>query len=172
MANSIGDPLDASGSAPENVTATITIEPETPRTASDMLAEALIGEKIGARRLTFSEQCGAFAALYGGMRNQVVARAFGVSLQCVSKISGCLEYDPDPYRFEVDPKTDLVQDEKILMDHNRNRSPSRRRHYEDVAREFEAKGKDRFTALYYTPRVHERLMLAKMQIRDEKKSGK
>ena len=132
----------------------------------ELMKDVRAGQSLAGRKLTFREQCGAFAALYGGASNQVVARAFGLSVQTVSKISGCLENDPDPYRFEVDPKTDLVQDDKILMDHNRNRSPSRRRHYEDVAREFEAKGKDRFTALYYTPRVHERLMLAKEQLRD------
>ena len=127
-----------------------------------MLAEALDGEKIGARKLTFTEQCGAFAALYAGVRNQVVARAFGVSLQCASKISGCLEYDPEPYRTDENG-------ERIQMDHNRNRSPVRHRHYEIVAREFEALGAEEFNRRYYNERTHKRILLAKMQLRDEKR---
>ena len=136
----------------------------------ELMKEVRAGQSLAGRKLTFREQCGAFAALYGGAANQVVARAFGLSVQTVSKISGCLEVDPDPYRFEVDPKTDLVDDDKVLMDHNRNRSPNRRRHYEDVAREFEARGKERFAALYYTPRVHERLMLAKDELAHERRA--
>ena len=30
------------------------------------------------RKLTFTEKCGAFAALYDGVANKVVARAFGI----------------------------------------------------------------------------------------------
>ena len=153
----------ASASGPEGQnreTPHITIEPETP-SAADMLAEALIGEKIGARKLTFREQCGAFAALYAGVRNQIVARAFGVSLQCASKISGCLEYDPDPYR-------EMEGGEKVLMDHNRNRSPARHRHYESVGREFEALGAEEFNRRYYTERVHKRIILAKAQMGEER----
>lgn len=141
-------------------TPSITIEAETPMTAHDMLAEALVGEKVGARKLTFREQCGAFAALYAGVRNQVVARAFGVSLQCASKISGCLEYDPDPDRQDENG-------ERIVMDHNRNRKPDRHRHYETVGREFEALGVEEFNRRYYTERVHKRIIVAKVQLRDE-----
>ena len=136
------------------------------KTVTEMLAEAVDGENIGARKLTFSEQCGAFAALYAGVRNQIVARAFGVSLQCASKISGCLEYDPDPYHEEEGVEG------KILMDHNRNRNPSRRRHYETVGREFEALGAEEFNRRYYTERVHKRIILAKVAQRDEKLAKK
>ena len=168
MANSIDEKLVASADAPEGEnreTSNITIEAETP-SAEDMLAEALVGEKVPARKLTFTQQCGAFAALYAGVRNQVVARAFGVSLQCASKISGCLEYDPDPYREEEGVEG------KILMDHNRNRSPARHRHYENVGREFEALGAAEFNRRYYTERVHKRIINAKVQLRDEKNSRK
>ena len=134
------------------------------KTLEELRAEALEGEKIGARKLTFREQCGAFAALYAGVRNQVVARAFGVSLQCASKLSGCLEYDPDPYR-------DVEDGERILMDHNRNRRPNRVRHYETVAREFEALGREEFDRRYYTERVLNRIIVAKAQLRGEGKKG-
>ena len=166
----------ASGMGPEGEireTPHITIAPETPTTA-EMLAEALDGEKIGARKLTFTEQCGAFAALYAGVRNQVVARAFGVSLQCASKISGCLEYDPEPYRVEyaAGQNADLEMPQKVLRDHNRNRSPARHRHYETVAREFEALGVEEFNRRYYNERTHKRILLAKVQLREEKRGRK
>ena len=141
---------------------TPTIETETAKMTLEARREALLEVGgPGTRKLTFREQCGAFAALYAGVRNQVVARAFGVSLQCASKISGCLEYDPEPYR-EADGG------EKILMDHNRNRSPARHRHYETVAREFEALGREEFDRRYYTERVVNRLAVAKAQLREER----
>ena len=128
----------------ETSTSHNSVSPETPsspqKTLDELRVEALAGEKLGARKLTFTEQCGAFAALYDGVRNQTVARAFGVSLQCASKISGCLEYDPDPYRLEYDKgaNPDFDTPTKVMRDHNRNRKPARHRHYESVAREFQA----------------------------------
>ena len=142
---------------------TPTIETETAKMTLEARREALLEVGgPGTRKLTFREQCGAFAALYAGVRNQVVARAFGVSLQCASKISGCLEYDPNPYREEEGVEG------KILMDHNRNRSPARHRHYETVAREFEALGREEFDRRYYTERVVNRLAVAKAQLREER----
>lgn len=136
-------------------------------TVTEMLAEASEGEKVGARKLTFREQCGAFAALYAGVQNKTVARAFGISIQAASYISGCLESDPDPYRLEYQPdqNPDLDAPRKVLMDHNRNRNPSRRRRYEIVGREFEALGVEEFNRRYYTERVHRRIIEAKLQLR-------
>jgi hypothetical protein len=157
------NPDEKEAVATPNLSTFININQENkPRTAAEMLAEASAGENIGARKLTFREQCGAFSALYGGVRNQVVARAFGISVQCASLISGCLEYDPDPHRYDRDG--DLV-----LRDHNRNRKPNRHRHYEDVAREFELLGKEEFDRRYYTERVHNRIILAKEELRLEGK---
>jgi hypothetical protein len=151
---------------------------EINRTAEEMLAEALEGEKVGARKLTFPEKCGAFAALYSGVRNQVVARAFDISIQATSNLSGCLEYDPDPYREEYATgeradgafhNPDLEAPMRVLRDHNRNRNPNRHRHYQDVGREFEALGAEEFIRRYYNERTHKRIILAKVQLRDEAK---
>ena len=147
------------------------------KTLEELRAEALAGETVGARKLTFTEKCGAFAALYAGVRNQVVARAFGISIQAVSKLSGCLEYDPDPYRREVtEVVTDPSHPHRVEMvervtthDHNRNRNPNRFRHYQDVAREFEALGREEFDRRYYTERVLNRIILAKAELRAEGK---
>ena len=152
------------------------IDENTHRTASEMLTEALAGEKVGARKLTFPEKCGAFAALYSGVRNQVVARAFGISIQSTSNLSGCLEYDPDPYQREIvevvgdDHRVEMVE-RVTLRDHNslNNRNPNRHRHYQDVGREFEALGHEEFIRRYYTARVHKRIIVAKVQLREEGK---
>ena len=134
------------------------------KTAEEMLLEANSDNFLGGRKLNFTEQCGAFAALYAGQRNNIVARAFGLSLQTTSKLSGCLEMDPDPYRYVA--KGDEAS--KVMMDHNRNRNPARHRHYQDVAREFEALGKEEFNRRYYTERIHNRILLAKQQLREDK----
>jgi hypothetical protein len=138
------------------------------KSLSELRAEALEGEKCGARKLTFREQCGAFAALYDGVRNKVVARAFGISVQCASTINGCLQNDPDPYRYEVGDG-DMTKDRKVLLDHNRNRAPNRIRHYETVGREFEALGVEEFNRRYYTADVFKRIIVAKEQLRAEGK---
>ena len=81
----------------------------------------------------------------------------------LSKISGCLEYDPEPYRYVEGV------DGKILMDHNRNRrSPKRHHYYETVAREFDALGREEFERRYYTERVLNRIIIAKAEQREEK----
>ena len=163
---------DSSASPTSAAEAEKTVKQESPvsreplsspqKTLSELRFEALEGEKVGARKLTFAEQCGAFSALYAGVRNMVVARAFGISLQCASKISGCLEYDPDPYRAVEDVEG------KILMDHNRNRRSLKRHHYyQTVAREFEALGREEFDRRYYTERVLNRIIVAKAELRGE-----
>ena len=144
------------------------------RTADEMLAEAREGQWLGGRKLTFTEKCGAFIALYDGVANAVVARAFGLASQTVSKLSGCLEYDPDPYHYEYATgeghNPDLEMPEKVLRDHNARRSPNRHLHYNDVAREFVALGPEEFKRRYYTERTHKRIILAKLQLRDEAKA--
>ena len=165
-------PSPAPSLTPSTETETSSIETET--TLEARRAALLEVGGPGVRKLTFREQCGAFAALYAGVQNQVVARAFGVSLQCASKISGCLEYDPDPYRYEYSKRAnaDTELPTKVMRDHNRNRKPERHRHYEDVGREFEALGREEFDRRYYTARVIDRLAIAKQQLRAEKKSRK
>ena len=132
----------------------------------DDLKAAIAAEGRGAaRKLTFSEHCGAFAALYGGAKPKVVAKAFGISPQTVSYLSGCLESDPDPYRYEIDPKTDMATGRKVNLDHDRSRSPNRVRHYPNVRREFEALGVEEFNRRYYNERTIRRIIIAKEQLK-------
>ena len=129
--------------------------------------EALAGQWGGGRKLTFVDKCGAFAALYAGVANKVVARAFDLAPQTVSKLSGCLSYDPDPYRDEyaegANPDTDMPV--KVMRDHNARRNPNRHLHYNDVAREFEALGREEFDRRYYTERVVKRMRVSILAIR-------
>jgi hypothetical protein len=139
------------------------------KTFDEMMAELKVDEPYGGRKLTFTQKCGIFAALYGGARNAVIARAFGLTPQTVSKLAGCLENDPDPYRYEYQPgqNQDLDTPVRVMRDHNRNRRVRRLLHYPDVAREFEALGRDEFTRRYYTPRIHEQITNAKHDLRIE-----
>ena len=142
-----------------------------PREEIRRLAES--ERTIGGPKLSFAEQCAAFAALYDGAPNRVVRRAFGISAQTASKLAGCLEHDPDPYRREVVEVT--TEDHRVEMiervtshDHNDRRNPARYRHYEPVAREFEALGADAFAARYLTPEIIDRLAAARKQTRGVK----
>ena len=142
------------------------------KTLEELKAEALEGQWGGGRKLTFTEKCGAFAALYDGVANKVVARAFDLAPQTVSKLSGCLENDPEPYRHEYakGQNADTEMPHKVVHDHNARRNPNRHLHYNDVAREFEALGAEEFGRRYYTERVVKRIIVAKGQLRAEGKS--
>ena len=89
----------------------------------------------------------------------------------MSKLSGCLEYDPEPYKREMMEVADEhhrveVVENKIMRDHNERRNPARHLHYNDVAREFEALGAEEFDRRYYTERIVKRIIIAKVQLRD------
>lgn len=117
---------------------------------------------LGGRKLTFKEQCAAFAASYDGVRNKVIARAFGISPQTASLIAGCLEHDPDPYRRDLVVGADGAPVTRIVeRDHNKSRHPNRNRRYENVALEFETLGVDEFNARYMTPEIIARLTAAR-----------
>ena len=141
------------------------------KTFDEMMSELKEGEPWGGRKLTFAQKCGAFAALYGGARNMVVARAFDLSPVTVSKLAGCLESDPEPYRreYKVDAQTGEEVSYNIKRDHNRHRARNRALHYQDIAEEFYNLGRDEFTKKYYTTLTHARIVAAKESIRAERR---
>ena len=142
-----------------------------PREEMRKIAE--LERTIGGPKLSFAEQCAAFAAMYEGAPNRVVRRAFGISAQTASKLAGCLEHDPEPYRREM---VEVITDDanrKVEMverltahDHNGRRNPARFRHYEIVAREFEALGAEEFCHRYLTPEMVDRLTAARRRLAD------
>ena len=124
----------------------------------------------GGRKMSFNDQCAAFAAMYGGAKNMVVARAFKISLTTASNISGCLEQDPTPWQREMvyDQASKTMVENTRPRDHNRIRNPNRSRRYESVAREFEALGVDEFNRRYMTQDIFERIRQAHREIRAER----
>jgi hypothetical protein len=133
------------------------------KTFDEMMSEVKAGDTGGGRKLTFKEKCGVFAALYDGASNKLISRAFDLSVQTVSKLSGCLDVDPEPWQLEYDgvQNPDLERPKKVFRDYNGRRKPNRHMHYADVAREFHAIGREEFNRRYYTPLIHDRIMRAK-----------
>ena len=86
----------------------------------------------------------------------------------MSKLSGCLEYDPEPYRHEY-AKDQNARHRDAAQGHARSQRavaiPNRHLHYNDVAREFETLGAEEFDRRYYNERVVKRIILAKAQLR-------
>ena len=133
--------------------------------------------RIGGPKLSFAEQCAAFAALYEGIPNRVVRRAFGIGAQATSNLSGCLPHDPDPYVRELvaepDGEDKVRMVERIIpRDHNDRRYPSRYRHYQNVALEFEALGKDEFIRRYMTPEIVDRLTAARRAVDAQRRASR
>lgn len=122
------------------------------------------GPKIVGRKLPFEEQCAAFALLYGGAKNETVAKVFGISKVTVSYLNGCLQYDPSPTRSRLAFRDGKPVEETFERDHNRSRNPARVQHYENVAREFEALGEHAFNRRYLTPAIFDRVEKAKREI--------
>jgi hypothetical protein len=131
---------------------------------------------MGGRKLNFAEQCAAFAALYEDTPPMIVRRAFRISPQTASKLAGCLAYDPDPYVRETAEEIDKdgsnyrVVQRITPHDHNDGRKAERVRHYDAVAREFEALGREEFIHRYMTPRIVEKLAAARHEIQAERAS--
>jgi hypothetical protein len=152
--------------------------------AAKALAELRAGLRPQANqaKLSFSERCGAFCALYQKTPHSIVARAFGITKTTASLLAGCLPEGMDhrvktmgfeertvmdtSYQGEdgngVPYKATVPVDVIIDYDPNRKRNPSRKLRYQDVAREFIHLGRDGFFARYYTDSIHERLIRAKL----------
>ena len=124
----------------------------------------------GGRKLSFHDQCAAFAAMYGGAAEIDVARAFDISMTTASNISGCLEQDPTPWRRDLvyDREQNTVVEVPISRDHDRTRNPNRSRRYERVAREFEALGEAEFNRRYLSKDVFNRIAAA----HNERRAGR
>ena len=122
------------------------------------------GPKMAGRKLPFAEQCAAFALLYGGAKNETVAKVFGLSKTTVSYLNGCLKYDPTPTRSRLVFKNGRPVEETYGSDHNRSRNPARQQHYETVAREFEALGEQNFNHRYLNAAIFARVEKAKREI--------
>lgn len=143
------------------------------KTPEQIMAEwALEDGPATGRKLRFREQCAAFALLYGGTKPFIVARAFGVSGPTISYLGGCLEQDPTPWQRELvyDRSEHAMIERTRARDHNKGRNPNRIRHYEMVAREFEALGVQEFNNRYLTEDILARVDRARAELRAEKRA--
>lgn len=96
----------------------------------------------GGRKLSFFDRCAAYAALYMGARPSIVAEFFSLSETSVSFIAGCRNDTRAPFTNEIGtPSTD--------PNLTRDRSPSRKPRYQDVAAEFDRLGELEFIKTYY-----------------------
>lgn len=164
----------------------MTDAPFDPRKAITELVNSQV-EGPG-RKLSFFDKCAAFAAIYNGTKHAHVALAFGISRIAVSQLGGCLARDPRPYSVELvaekhrvpvlgpDDKpaggfkfvsTGAMLEKRTSRDMNENRSPVRKRRYQDVAQEFERLGEEAFFQRYYTEAIHLRLMKVKHSVDEE-----
>jgi hypothetical protein len=98
--------------------------------AKDALAQLLEDDEMrSGKRLSFPEQCAAFAAMQNGVRQKIVREAFGLSDAAVSYLANCA----------------------------RARDGRRQVHYPHVAREFERLGAEAFRDAYFTDDTWTRL---------------
>ena len=140
--------------------------------AAALEALARDGADFSQKRLSFSDQCAAFCALYHGkLPLSVVAMAFDITKATASLIGGCVRDDPDPYVEIVSFKDGVLQDEIENRDPNLRRSSSRRPRYQAVAREFLHLGAAEFTRRYYTDEVHSRISNARRLLRRDDVRG-
>jgi hypothetical protein len=127
--------------------------PFDPKTALAKLVNSQ--PDTASRKLPFSDQCAAFYAVYNGVSQHVVAKAFGVTVGTVSKLAGCLDVDPRP--TEITVNGDVIRRKNL----NQGRDPGRIARYRRVAEQWHAMGEDAFAERYYTDAIHTRLMKVK-----------
>lgn len=104
----------------------------------------------GGRKLTFADQCAAFAALRQFAEFNGVAKVFNLSRTSVSYLAGCLTDD----RAAFENTDGGIYDPNLT----RNRMPDRQPRYRAVAVEFNRLGEQEFIRRYYTQRLHNLLL--------------
>jgi hypothetical protein len=138
--------------------------------ATEMMKEDLrrlaIEGNLTGRRLSHSERCGAFYALYWGYSRAVVADAFGVTPTTTSLIADCLVFAKAPRKLgqarkpERDANGEIAFPAQPTVDPSRMRRPSI---YRKIAEEFLAIGEQAFGEQYFHQGMRDRLLAAQYQ---------
>ena len=108
---------------------------DVQRAMSDLTAGLALRQNQA--RLSFSERCGAFCALYNKTPQSIVALAFGITKTTASLLAGCLPEGLDHksvglgFSEVVDGRVVPLE---IVTDHNPNRSRDWRARYQELAR--------------------------------------
>lgn len=102
------------------------------------------------RKLSFARLCGAYAALFNGVKVEVVAEAFYLSRTSVSNLAGCRNDLREATRIEVGPLAETHPSPSLTQ----RKYLNRKLRYQNVAREFDRLGEAEFLRLYYTRQIH------------------
>lgn len=112
-------------------------------------------------KLTFLDRCAAFACLYQGIPQPIVAKAFGISRASVSYIGGCVPIDNrPPVTIEIGGHVETLADINLT----RRRLAGRKPRYQDVTDEFVRLGPDLFIQRYVTAELRDKLI----RLRDQR----
>ena len=113
-------------------------------------------------KLTPEHRCQAYAALYQGIAQVLVATAFGLSRPSISALANCRKDTRGPVTMELPDYNS--EGTPILRTHivgHLNITPLRRSErkprYQDVAAEFDRLGETAFIQTYYTPQLKARI---------------
>jgi hypothetical protein len=115
---------------------------------------ALLAPAHRGRKLTFARKCGAYAALYNGVANALVAEEFHLSRASVSALAGCRDDPRTATVINIGEYSETFPSPSLT----RRKRPDRKPRYQDVAAEFDRLGADRFLAAYFTPQLHRALI--------------
>jgi hypothetical protein len=122
-------------------------EPFDPRKS---LAELRALAPAGCgRKLSLDRQCAAYAALWNGIKLEVVMETFGLSRTSVSNLAGCRNDPRTETKMTVGDYSETFPNPSLTARKHRDRRP----HYPAVKREYERLGEDEFLRVYYTPAI-------------------
>ena len=133
------------------------------KTEFDPLVESrLLANKYPSRaaaKLTLEQRCQAYAALYQGVAQVLVATTFGLSRASISALTNCRKDTRGPVVMELPGARDIAMGD-LNMTRLRRSNATRKPRYQDVAREFERLGETAFIQTYFTPHLKARIQEA------------
>ena len=118
-----------------------------PKRALDELRR--LAPALAGRKLTLERQCAAYAALWNGVKPEMVAVNFRLSRTSVSNLAGCRNDIRTETIITVGDYSETFPNPSLTQRKHRDRRP----HYPAVKREFDRLGEQEFTRVYFTPQI-------------------
>jgi len=112
-----------------------------------------IAPSRGGRKLAFDRQCSAYAALWNGIKLEVVMDAFRLSRTSVSNLAGCREDKRTETVLSVGEFSETFPNPSLTARKYRERKAR----YTAVAREWNRLGEREFIRAYFTPQIYAEL---------------
>jgi hypothetical protein len=125
--------------------------PFDARAALDELTR--LAPAVHGRKLNQTMQCAAYAALWNGMSNKIVAEVFNLSLTSVSNLAGCRNDLRTETIIEVGDYSETHPSPSLT----KRKYRARKARYLAVAREWDRLGADEFIRFYFTPQIAARI---------------